>query len=104
MEGIRSICLCIRKVLWRTGNGADSAFTFAGEPQEGPSINALPIDQSVFDPTTDQATVVIITPSPQNDSQIATAAMVASSTYDVDISYFDSQTWHLIPAQTFTWP
>jgi len=86
-------------------NDAGSAFTFAGEPQEGPSINALPIDQSMFDPTTDQATVVIVTPSPQNDSQIATAAMGSStSTYDVDISYFDGQTWHLVPAQTFIWP
>lgn len=84
-------------------NDADSAFTFAGTPQEGPSINGLAIAQGQFDPTTKQATVTIITPSPPDDSNIATGDMVPG-TYDVDIAYFDSETWHLIPAQSFTWP
>jgi hypothetical protein len=43
-----------------------------------------------------------VAPATSDGMTIATGEM-ASGTYDVDISYFDSQTWHLIPAQTFTW-
>ena len=84
-------------------NDADSAFTFAGTPQEGSSINAAVVTESTLDPTSKQATVTIVTPVTHDDSQIATDAIVPG-TYDVDVSYFDSQTWHIIPAETFTWP
>jgi hypothetical protein len=84
-------------------NDAGSAFTFAGTPQEGPSINAVSIGANLLDPTTDQAVITIVTPSPPDDSQIATGDMLPGA-YDVDISYFDGATWHLIAPQTFTWP
>jgi len=84
-------------------NDADSAFMFAGQPTEGPAINGQEIAESAFDPTTKQATVTIVAPTTLDDSEITTAAMT-TGTYDVDVSYFDSETWHLIPAQTFTWP
>jgi hypothetical protein len=83
-------------------NDGGSAFTFAGTPQEGPSINARSIGGNDLDPATKQGTVTIVAPSTSDGMTIATGEM-ASGTYDVDISYFDSQTWHLIPAQTFTW-
>jgi hypothetical protein len=84
-------------------NDADSAFTFSSQPTEGPSINAVPIIQSMLDLTSKQATITIVEPVTPDDSEIATGAMVPM-TYAVDVSYFDSQTWHLVPAQTFTWP
>ena len=84
-------------------NGEDANFSFAGTPQEGPSVNAVQVGQNAFDPVSKQAMLTIVEPSPPDDSKIATADMIPG-TYDVDIAYFDGVTWHLTSPQSFTWP
>jgi hypothetical protein len=83
-------------------SGPDGAYFFAGAPQEGPFMNSLTLPESAFDPTTKEATFNVVAPGIDPNLGIDTANMVPG-TYAVDISYFDSETWHLIPAQTFTW-
>lgn len=84
-------------------NSSDSAYTFAGEPTEGSSVNPLSIAQTALDPATKQATFVIVRPGLQNDAAITTADMIPGI-YAVDVSYYDGVTWHLTAPQTFTWP
>lgn len=84
-------------------NGAEGQYSFAGTPTEGPSVNAWPVSEGLFDPTTKQAVIEIVAPE-QPDGQLIAADAMVSGTYAVDMSYFDSQTWHLVLPQTFTWP
>jgi len=83
-------------------NGSDAAYAFAQQPAGGPSVNPLPVGEGMLDPTTKQATIVLITDAPDGD-QVPLDAMTPG-TYAVDLSYFDSAQWHLIPPTTFEWP
>ena len=81
-------------------DGPDAAYMFAGQPGS-PSINGLLVGPDALDPSTKQGDITIVRPM-ATDNRIATADMTPG-TYVVDIAYFDSNIWHLIPPQTFIW-
>lgn len=82
-------------------NGAESAYTFAQQPGQA-AVNPLPVGSSMLDPTTKQATVVLVAPSPDGDQ--AASGDMADGSYVIDASYYDGTTWHLVSPTIFTWP
>jgi hypothetical protein len=82
-------------------NGSENSFTFGEEPGEGPFLDSRQLKLEDFNENK-EANITLIAPG-IGDEGIDVSRMVTGS-YMMDIAYYDGQSWHITPAQSFTWP